>query len=102
MTTLTSVGCVAWLQDVRPGFAGLSSDTGLAVIAAARAAGMDVTLLEVAQLPLMMTYDHFIPTGLGAHGIYPSRDATGLHVSNHDEGSLSVLDAALTASPWFW
>jgi len=41
-----------------------------------------------------MTYDHFIPTGLGAHGIYPSRDATRLYVSNRDEGSLSVLDAA--------
>ncbi len=49
-----------------------------------------------------VTYVHFIPTGLGAHGIYPSRDATRLYVSNHDEGSLSVLDAAtLTASPWF-
>jgi len=41
-----------------------------------------------------MAYDHFIPTGLGAHGIYPSRDATRLYVSNRDEGSVSVLDAA--------
>ncbi len=41
-----------------------------------------------------MAYDHFIPTGLGAHGIYPSRDATRIYVSNRDEGSVSVLDAA--------
>lgn len=39
-----------------------------------------------------MAYDHFIPTGLGAHGIYPSRDATRIYVSNRDEGSISVLD----------
>lgn len=36
----------------------------------------------------------FIPTGLGAHGIYPSRDASRLFVSNRDAGSVSVLDAA--------
>ena len=49
----------------------------------------------------------FIPTGNGAHGIYPSRDATKLYVSNRGrtgstttrrsrpgEGSVSVLDPA--------
>jgi YVTN family beta-propeller protein len=41
-----------------------------------------------------MTYDHFIATGLGAHGIYPSRDATRIYVTNRDEGSVSVLDGA--------
>jgi DNA-binding beta-propeller fold protein YncE len=31
------------------------------------------------------------PTGRGAHGLYPSRDARALYVSNRDEGSISVL-----------
>jgi YVTN family beta-propeller protein len=34
-----------------------------------------------------------IPTGKGAHGIYPSRDARVLYVSNRVDGSISVLDA---------
>jgi YVTN family beta-propeller protein len=36
----------------------------------------------------------FIPTGLGAHGIYFSRDGRRAFVSNRDEGSISVLDVA--------
>jgi YVTN family beta-propeller protein len=46
----------------------------------------------------------FIPTGKGAHGLYPSRDATKLYVSNrgshrlngqqHGPGSISVIDFA--------
>ena len=46
----------------------------------------------------------FIPTGVGAHGLYPSRDGTRLYVSNRGthniagvrkgEGSVSVLDFA--------
>jgi YVTN family beta-propeller protein len=36
----------------------------------------------------------FIKTGLGAHGLYPSRDGTELYVSNRDEGSVSVIDFA--------
>src|SRR6185437_11662166 len=36
----------------------------------------------------------FLHTGKGAHGIYPSRDASEIFVSNRDEGSISVLDAA--------
>jgi YVTN family beta-propeller protein len=36
----------------------------------------------------------FIKTGLGAHGLYPSRDATKLYVSNRGEGSVSVIDFA--------
>jgi DNA-binding beta-propeller fold protein YncE len=31
------------------------------------------------------------PTGPGAHGLYPSRDARVLYVSNRDEGSISVV-----------
>lgn len=36
----------------------------------------------------------FIPTGKGAHGLYPSRDAKTLYVTNRDEGSISLLDFA--------
>ena len=35
----------------------------------------------------------FIPTGHGAHGLYLSRDARRLYVTNRHEGSISVLDA---------
>jgi YVTN family beta-propeller protein len=33
----------------------------------------------------------FIPTGAGAHGLYPSRDARYLYVTNRGAGSISVL-----------
>jgi YVTN family beta-propeller protein len=46
----------------------------------------------------------FIPTGVGTHGLYPSRDATKLYITNrgsnkvhgapHGPGSISVLDFA--------
>jgi YVTN family beta-propeller protein len=35
----------------------------------------------------------FVPTGKGAHGIYPSRDGKRIFVSNRDAASVSVLDA---------
>jgi DNA-binding beta-propeller fold protein YncE len=38
-----------------------------------------------------MRRERFQPTGLGAHGLYPSRDATRLYVSNRGEGSISVI-----------
>ena len=44
--------------------------------------------------PDKMTYVGFIPTGTGAHGLYPSRDAKVLYCSNRDEGSVSVIDFA--------
>ncbi|WP_424952972.1 YncE family protein [Deinococcus sp.] len=34
----------------------------------------------------------FLPTGKGTHGLYPSRDATRLFISNRGEGTVSVLD----------
>lgn len=34
----------------------------------------------------------FVPTGKGAHGIYPSRDAQRIFISNRDGASVSVLD----------
>lgn len=35
----------------------------------------------------------FIPTGMGAHGLYLSRDARALYVTNRMDGSISVLDS---------
>ncbi len=36
----------------------------------------------------------FIPTGAGAHGLYPSRDGKDLYVSNRSAGTVSVLSFA--------
>ena len=36
----------------------------------------------------------FVHTGRGAHGLYPSRDARYLYVSNRGDGSISVLSFA--------
>jgi DNA-binding beta-propeller fold protein YncE len=33
----------------------------------------------------------FLPTGLGVHGLYPSRDARYLYATNRGEGSISVI-----------
>ena len=41
----------------------------------------------------LQTVTRHIDTGKGAHGLYFSRDATRLFVSNRLEGSISVLDA---------
>jgi YVTN family beta-propeller protein len=50
------------------------------------------------------TQTDFIPTGVGTHGLYPSRDASKLYVANrgsnkihgppHGRGSISVIDFA--------
>ncbi|HJP73379.1 MAG TPA: YncE family protein [Pseudonocardiaceae bacterium] len=44
----------------------------------------------------------FIPTGMGAHGLYLSRDATQLYVTNRMEGSVSVLNAYTGAVETKW
>ncbi|MDI3315848.1 MAG: hypothetical protein QJR12_16710 [Mycobacterium sp.] len=44
----------------------------------------------------------FVPTGKGAHGLYFSRDATRLFVTNRSEGSISVLDAYTGAPISLW
>ncbi|HJQ48116.1 MAG TPA: beta-propeller fold lactonase family protein [Amycolatopsis sp.] len=44
----------------------------------------------------------FIPTGMGAHGLYLSRDAKQLYVTNRHEGSISVLDAYTGAAVTTW
>jgi YVTN family beta-propeller protein len=36
----------------------------------------------------------FIPTGRGAHGLYPSRDSKHLYVSNRGEGTISLISFA--------
>ena len=61
------------------------------------------------------TVTGFIPTGIGAHGIYPSRDATRLYISNRGrhgttttrrsrpgEGSVSVLDPSTNQIVTTW
>ena len=37
----------------------------------------------------------FLPTGKGAHGLYPSRDGKDLYVSNRDAGTISVVSFAM-------
>lgn len=44
----------------------------------------------------------FVPTGRGAHGLYPSRDAKLLYVSNRDEGTVSVISFAERAVVQKW
>jgi YVTN family beta-propeller protein len=46
--------------------------------------------------------ERFIPTGKGAHGIYPDRKGRRIFVSNRDEGSISVLDASSLAITATW
>ena len=36
--------------------------------------------------------ESFLPTGAGAHGLYPSRDARFLYVTNRGAGTISVVD----------
>jgi YVTN family beta-propeller protein len=44
--------------------------------------------------PNSFTVVGFLPTGRGAHGLYPSRDARYLYVSNRKAGTISVIDFA--------
>jgi DNA-binding beta-propeller fold protein YncE len=44
----------------------------------------------------------FIATGHGAHGLYLSRDAKELYVTNRHEGSVTVLDAYTGATITVW
>ena len=38
-----------------------------------------------------MRKERFVPTGAGAHGLYPSRDSRRLFVSNRSEGTITVI-----------
>jgi DNA-binding beta-propeller fold protein YncE len=44
----------------------------------------------------------FVPTGVGAHGLYPSRDGRYLYVSNRGEGSISVISFQTHAQVAKW
>jgi YVTN family beta-propeller protein len=44
--------------------------------------------------PNTFTVIGFLATGRGAHGLYPSRDARYLYVSNRKEGTISLVDFA--------
>lgn len=44
----------------------------------------------------------FIPTGKGAHGLYPSRDGTKLYVTNRGAGSVTVIDFASQSVDGNW
>ncbi len=44
----------------------------------------------------------FIPTGRGAHGLYPSRDSKLLYCSNRDEGTISLISFARRKVVGMW
>ena len=44
----------------------------------------------------------FIPTGKGTHGLYPSRDAKVIYVSNRGEGTISLLDTSTRSITSKW
>jgi YVTN family beta-propeller protein len=44
----------------------------------------------------------FLPTGRGAHGLYPSRDARQLYVTNRDAGTVSVVDVVTRSVVATW
>ncbi len=67
-------------QDVK-----LSPDGRVFYVADMRANGL--WEIDGARLKLI----GFLPTGLGVHGLYPSRDARYLYATNRGEGSISVI-----------
>src|SRR5450755_2055786 len=44
----------------------------------------------------------FIPTGKGAHGLYVSRDATVMYVTDRGEGAISLIDLATRTVKTKW
>jgi YVTN family beta-propeller protein len=52
--------------------------------------------------PNSFTVIGFLPTGSGAHGLYPSRDARDLYVSNRTAGTISVVDFATRRVAQTW
>jgi len=44
----------------------------------------------------------FLPTGKGAHGLYISRDASVMYVTNRGEGSISLVDLATRTVKTTW
>jgi YVTN family beta-propeller protein len=48
------------------------------------------------------TIEGFLATGAGAHGLYPSRDATDLYVTNRAAGTISVVNFSTRAIVQTW
>ena len=46
--------------------------------------------------------ERFLPTGAGAHGLYPSRDARVMYVSNRMAGTISVVSFATRKVVKLW
>jgi DNA-binding beta-propeller fold protein YncE len=70
-------------QDVK-----LSPDGSVFYVADMNADG--VWIVDARQFRVL----RFLPTGRGAHGLYPSRDAKYLYVTNRMAGSISVISFA--------
>jgi DNA-binding beta-propeller fold protein YncE len=83
MRTLTLATAVAAPQDVK-----LAPDGRVLYVADQAGGG----LWEID--PYRFKVIGFLHTGAGAHGLYPSRDARYLYVSNRAEGTISVIDFA--------
>ena len=79
--TLRLRGGSAMPQDVK-----LSPDGRTLYVADMRNNGV----WELAMDPRLRV-EHFIATGAGAHGLYPSRDARVMYVSNRMAGTISVV-----------
>ncbi len=78
-----SLGFAAMPQDVK-----LSPDGKVFYVADNTRGG--IYLIDGRRMKIL----GFVPTGAGAHGLYPSRDAKRLYISNRIAGSISVLDFA--------
>ncbi len=89
-------------QGLRPGASAMPQDVRLTpdgrYFLAADMLRNGVWVIDASTLKV----DRFIRTGMGAHGIYPSRDATRLFVSNRDAGSVTVLDAGTLDKVALW
>jgi YVTN family beta-propeller protein len=79
--TLKLPGKMAMPQDVR-----ISPDGSVFFVADMMADGVYVVDGEAFKSATL------IPTGKGAHGLYPSRDSKWFYVSNRGEGTISLLD----------
>jgi len=90
------VGALRLAAPAKPQDVKLSPDGSVFYIADMDANG--VWELDGAQFSVI----GFLPTGLGAHGLYVSRDSKDLYVSNRGEGSVSVVDLAARAVRVKW
>jgi YVTN family beta-propeller protein len=89
-------------NGLRPGASSMPQDVRLSKY------GKHFLVADMQRIGLLVVDAHtlkvarFIHTGLGAHGLYPSRDAKQVYVSNRDAGTVTVLDAATLAPSAVW